>query len=325
MAAPVVTSTWQACLYARLRCEGAVPDDLPPPAEEPSLLAASWHSGRAAALAARRMPVLLLAVLALLAGSYWLVLNFYIRQHLDMGRTGSWLEDFGWRGTAWLVCVLAQQYVAAAYGAAAVMAAAQRAVLRGQPGGLAALLPSRGVLKMTLLLLPIVCGPILAGAAAVALGVLRALLGPVSFFLTEVLLAPVAALCVVALLRLLLITVPLALGRRFAAAESWRLSRGHVWLVVAGYATTLLPLAALLAVLADWLPAGPAMENFVRVPLGIVLNALLAGGAAAVLYRRLQTGPAEEERPSRNPFRRREPALSDLHLADLTAGGYKHD
>jgi hypothetical protein len=108
----------------------------------------------------------------------------------------------------------------------------------------------------------------------------------------------------------------LALGHRHAATESFSVSRGHVWLIAATYCLAMSP--ALIGVRV--LPGAPLIGDLawkvVVLPACTILAALLGSGMMAALYRLLFPGMAEEERPSRNVSRRREPALGVTHLAE---------
>jgi hypothetical protein len=307
---PVILSSWQANLYALLRGEGAVPADEPVPAPEQKLLQVAWQSLRLAARAAVALAPLLLAACLITAAGNFLVLQYITRQHFGLGGSGSFLQDYGWRGVGWIALLIGLQAVLTAYAGAAVLRATQRLAHGGERGGLLSLLPSRALLPLIALLLPFNLAYVISVAALFSYGVMLGLLGLVSTELTLLLLLVPVIWTVIWLLRLSLIAAPLALGRRFAAAESRHISEGHAWYIGAAYALLLLPAAAGRVWLYPRVPGGQLAREVAYPAATAVLLALLAGAVCAYLYRKLQTGLPEQDRPSRNRLRRREPALN---------------
>lgn len=249
------------------------------------------------------------------AGSNWLLLRYVIRAHLELGRTGSLLQDFGWDGAAWILFVVLQNLVAGAYAAALAVCAAQRSVLLGARAGARALVPGRAVLGVTGAVLALLLVPI-AGLAAVGLyRLLAALMGWVSAELTMVLLALPSLAAAGAMLRLALLPASLVLRHRFAAAESWHVSRGHTRLIGAVLGLAVAPPLLALVLIRGVLPPNGFATQVILEPLAGVACWLMAGSACAALYLTLQTGPAEEERPSRVAALRREPWLRKVNIA----------
>jgi len=304
---PALISAWQAGLYGLLR--GAT--RLPIPAEEPPLLWAVWQGWRLALGAVRGTKLLLPAAIVLTAIGRYLVLEYIDRQHLELGRTGSLLEDFGWTGVAWIGFVHVQSVLLSAYAGAAVVCAVLRRVFLDEATSLAALWPTRRVLAIFGLFVLLLAAPALRDAAVFVRDVLEQTVGPVSTFLTELLVAPPAIAGFVALLRVSLMAVPVAEGHRLAAAESFRVSRGHVWFIAVSYGLAVLVPLLLVRVLLAWVSIGDLAREVLVLPLGFVAAWLLGAGMMAGLYQRFFPGVTEEERPSRNIERRREPALAD--------------
>ena len=309
---PAVVSAWQAALYALLRGEAAAPAALPVPVAEPSLLRAVWQGWRLGVTSMRGTKLLLPAAIALTALGRFLVLRYIDRQHLDLGRSGTLLEDFGWTGVAWIGFVRLQSVLLTAYAAAALVCGVLRRVFLNEATSLAALWPRRRLLALTGFFLVLLAAPYVLNAAILLRDVMELMIGPVSTALAEVLLAPVLIAAGIGVLRLSLQAVPIALGHRLAAAESFSMSRGHVWLIAATYGLALAP--AVIGV--SWLRGVASIGDFTRdvvvAPAGAILITLLGAGMMAALYQILFPGMAEEERPSRDASRRREPALGVL-------------
>ena len=304
---PALISAWQAGLYGLLRGE----TKLPIPAEEPPLLLAVWQGWRLALGAVRGTKLLLPAAIALTAIGRYLVLQYIDRQHLELGRTGSMLEDFGWTGVAWIGFIHVQSVLLSGYAGAAVVCAVLRRVFLGEATSLAALWPTRRVLAIFGLFVLLLAAPALWDAAIFVRDVLELTIGPVSTFLTELLVAPPAIAGFVAILRVSLMVVPVALGHRLAAAESFRVSRGHVWFIAVTYGLAVWAPLLLVRLLVAWMSIGDLAREVLVLPVGEVAAWLLGAGMMAALYQRFFPGVAEDERPSRNVFRRREPALAD--------------
>jgi hypothetical protein len=304
---PALISTWQAGLYALLRGEAT----LPPPAEEPPLLLAVWQGWRLGVGAVRGTKLLLPAAIALTAIGRYLVLQYIDRQHLELGRTGSLLEDFGWSGVAWIGFVHVQSVLLSAYAGAAVVCAVLRRVFLGETTSLAALWPKRRVLAIFGLFVLLLAAPALWDAAIFVRDVVELTIGPVSTLLTELLFAAPAIAGFIAILRFSLMVVPMAQGHHLAAAESFRVSRGHVCFIAITYALAVAPPLLLVRLLVAWAPIGDLTREALVLPVGFVVAWLWGAGMMAGLYQRFFPGLAEEERPSRNATRRREPALAD--------------
>jgi hypothetical protein len=313
---PAVISAWQAGLYALLRGEAAVPAAQPIPASEPSLLLTVWQGWRLAARGARETKLLLPSAIALMALGRYLVLEYIDRQHLELGRSGTLLEDFGWSGLAWFGFIHLQAALLSAYAGAAVVCAVLRRIFLTEATSLAGLWPTRRLLAITGFFLLLIAVPYLRDAAIFVRDLLMLTIGPVSTALTELLFAPLLIAAGIGVLRLSLLAVPIAVGHRFAAAESFSISRGHVWLIAATYCLAMSPVLVGVGVLFGAPSIGDLARKAVVLPACAILAALLGSGITAALYQILFPGMPEEERPSRNALRRREPALDVTHLAE---------
>jgi hypothetical protein len=261
----------------------------------------------------RRSPAMLAGAILAFAAADRVPHALLERAHVGLGGSGDLVQDFGAWGATWILALRAARFALPAVIAAAPLLSMQRMFLaRGEsPLRSAAWWTCWARLAAALLALKI-AGYGAEWLAAELPARLVLLLGPISAILTLILLAPLAVLGALAVLRLSLTPPPMALGLPRALAESWQITRGHGGVMIGAGMIAAAPLALAASAFAWWRPpADTAAALIVVLPLGL-FALLLAGGLTSLWYHsyRLPQDLRPDRRPSRNRGRRAEPLLA---------------